>query len=161
VVGRPGGRRRPLTPGRLTAGSLYIPITTRKALTMPSFAQPDPVSDCRPADVEGDLLVLYVRGTTAVENNYGLRTCLIVDVLDVETDEAFPNSQWFGQQLVAALGNHAGEIFIGVIGKGKARGDRTPPWTFESQAGNATAVRRAEELLKKHPEFGASEAVSR
>jgi hypothetical protein len=123
---------------------------------VPNFSQPDAVSDCRPADVEGDLVVLHVRGTIAVENEFGKGTCLMVDVLDVETGEIYPNSQWFGRRLVAAMGQHIGKDFIGVIAKGKARGDRTPPWTFESQADNPTAVKRATAALDEAPEFGTS-----
>lgn len=124
-------------------------------MSLPKFGKPSEIADTvKPAEVDGHLLVVRPRTFhPSVTTRYGEGVAIDVDVLDVDTGEAFYGCRWFSKVLAATMRDHIGELLLGAMGRGIARGGQSAPWVLTDQTGNAIAVSRAAKAMEALPDF--------
>lgn len=99
---------------------------------------------CKPADVEGHLLVIEPSDWLAeIKTQMGETDAIRVTVHDINAQKTFTDVLWFSVGLKASLRSMIGQQVLAVMGKGTAKPGQSAPWTLVDASSNADAVKAA------------------
>jgi len=100
---------------------------------------------------------------------HGPQDAMRIDVVDLNEQDhtgdwgvVYSGALWFGRLLVPGLKRQIGELVLGRVAQGIAKGSQDPPWVLADANGEAGAVAFAHAWLQRHPEFknGAAPTVA-
>lgn len=111
-----------------------------------------------PADIVGHLLVVkpYEFRPQVQTKDYGLVDAIECDVVDLDTPGGpaqFRGVLWFNKMLVSGLRRQIGEIVLGWMTTGVARGRQDPPFQLADATTDPTALSRGQTWLSANPTF--------
>lgn len=120
-------------------------------MSMQQFSAPAaPTSGdiCKPADVEGHLLVIEPSEWLAdMKTQMGETDAIRVTVHDINAQQTYTDVLWFSVGLKASLRSMIGQQVLAVMGKGTAKPGQSAPWTLVDASGNEDAVKAATAYL--------------
>ena len=115
------------------------------------FAAPGAATDgksARPADLEGHLLLIQpTEYRTGIQTVNGDAEAIACNVIDLDANEEYADTLFFGAGLRAALRNQIGQKVLARIGKGAAKPGKNAPWILIDATGDAAAVKKATDYL--------------
>lgn len=111
-----------------------------------------------PADVVTHLLL--VKPTEfrpdVQTKDYGLSDAIQVDVCDLDAESGptvYRDALWFNKMLLSGLKKQIGEVVLGWMDTGVAKGKQDPPYMLVDATGDAAAMARGTAWLAANPQF--------
>lgn len=102
----------------------------------------------RPADLEGHLLLIQpVEYRTGIQTVNGDAEAIACNVVDLDANEEYNDTLFFGAGLRASLRNQIGQKVLARMGKGQAKPGKNAPWILIDATGDANAVKKATDYL--------------
>lgn len=122
--------------------------TYKKGTTMSQFASIASSGSLKPADIEGDLLIVKpTEHIPEMPTAMGVADAIRVDVHDLTTGETHTNVLWFSKVLVSSLRPLIGQQILAHMGKGVAKKNQSAPWMLIDAADDDDAVAQANVYL--------------
>jgi hypothetical protein len=126
------------------------------------FSSPSSGEVCKPADVNGHLLIIRPTDIRRdVPTAYGTSDAIVIDLVDLndadrttgEIGRIYRSVLWFPVGLVNGLRDKVGQLVLAWMGQGTAKPGQSAPWTLIPATGDAAATKLAGDWITTHPAF--------
>jgi hypothetical protein len=126
------------------------------------FTDPSSGEVCKPADVNGHLLIIRPTDIRRdVPTAYGTSDAIQLDLVDLndadrttgEIGRVYRGVLWFPVGLVTGLRDKVNQLVLAWMGQGTAKPGQSAPWTLIPATGDAAATKLAGDWINSHSGF--------